>query len=163
MQFHHPLSPTARPFQLMATSLLTLVDDTPQDHPAQEGPRRSSPPRGSAGGLPVRGPPPFPTTSSMMMGCPRITPCMKDPLAKGVEVKEVEVARAVVTPTGLAPLGRDERKRMDFQARSKFLNSVVKKVIPMMWPMPLGSGSTVSLTTVTIIRIHTSCHWLFCL
>ena len=34
MQLHHPLSPTARPFQLRATSSSTLLDDTPQYHPA---------------------------------------------------------------------------------------------------------------------------------
>ena len=54
MQLHSPLSATARPFQLEATSSSTLVDDTPQDNPAQDGLTRSSPPRGSTRGLPIR-------------------------------------------------------------------------------------------------------------
>ena len=54
MQLHTPLSPTARAFQLGVASSSTLVDDTPRDHPAWDGPRRSSPPWGSTRGLPVR-------------------------------------------------------------------------------------------------------------
>ena len=54
MQLHSSLSPTARPFQLGAASSLTLVDDTPRDYPARDGPMRSSPPWGSTRGLPVR-------------------------------------------------------------------------------------------------------------
>ena len=54
MQLHSPISATARPFQPGATSLLALVDDTPRDYPARDGLMRSSPPRGSTRGLPVR-------------------------------------------------------------------------------------------------------------
>ena len=54
MQLHSPLSPTTRPFQPGATLSLTLVDDTPRDYPAQDGLTRSSPPRGSTRGLPIR-------------------------------------------------------------------------------------------------------------
>ena len=54
MQLHSPLSPTARPFQLGATLSSTLVDDTPRDYPARDGLMRSSPPRGSTRGLPIR-------------------------------------------------------------------------------------------------------------
>ena len=54
MQLYSPLSPTARPFQPGATSLSTLVDDTPRDYPPRDGPMRSSPPRGSTSGLLVR-------------------------------------------------------------------------------------------------------------
>ena len=58
MQLNSPLSATARPFQPQAASPLTLVDDTPQDYPAQNGLARGSPTRGSTPGLPVRRAPP---------------------------------------------------------------------------------------------------------
>ena len=54
MQLHSPLSATARPFQPGAASSSTLVDDTPRDYPAQDGLMRSSLPRGSTRGLPIR-------------------------------------------------------------------------------------------------------------
>ena len=54
MQLHSPLSATARPFQLGTALLSTLVDDTPRDYPARDGLMRSSPPRGSTRGLPIR-------------------------------------------------------------------------------------------------------------
>ena len=54
MQLHSPLSPTARPFQPGAASSSPLVNDTPQDYPVRDGLTRSSPPRGSTRGLPVR-------------------------------------------------------------------------------------------------------------
>ena len=63
----------------------------------------------------------------------------------------------VVTPMRLSPPEGDERKRMDFLVRSKSLNLEVRRVILMMWPMPSGSGPIVSLITVTIMRIPTSC------
>ena len=55
------------------------------------------------------------------------------------------------------PLEGGERKRMDFLVRSKSPNLVARKDILMMWPMPLGSGPTVSPTTVIIMRTPTSC------
>ena len=55
MQLHSPLSATARPFQPWATPSSALVDDTPQDYPAQDGLTRGSPTQGSTTGLPVRG------------------------------------------------------------------------------------------------------------
>ena len=53
MQLNSPLSATARPFQPQAASPLVLVDDIPQDYPAQDGLAR-----GSTTGLPVRKAPP---------------------------------------------------------------------------------------------------------
>ena len=91
------------------------------------------------------------------MGCPLIPPSQTGPLAGGVGVEEVKVTRVVVTPMKLAALEGGERKRMDFLVRSKSLNLEVRRVIFMMWPMPLGSGPVVSLTIVTIMRIPTSC------
>ena len=53
MQLNSPLSATTRPFQPQAASPLALVDDTPQDYPAQKGLARGSPTRGSTAGSPV--------------------------------------------------------------------------------------------------------------
>ena len=55
MQLHSPLSATTRPFQPRATPLSALMDDTPQDYPAQDGLARGSPTRGSTTDLLVRG------------------------------------------------------------------------------------------------------------
>ena len=55
MQLNSPLSATARPFQPWAAPSLALVDDIPQDYPAQSGLARGSPTQGSTTGLPVRG------------------------------------------------------------------------------------------------------------
>ena len=53
MWLNSPLSATARPFQPQATSSLALVDDIPQDYPAQNGLARGGPSMGIATGLPV--------------------------------------------------------------------------------------------------------------
>ena len=94
-----------------------------------------------------------------MMGYPLILPSQIGPSAGGVGAEEVEVARVVVTPMELAPLEQGVRKRMDFLVRSKSPNLGARRVILMMWPMPLGNGSTVSPTIVIIMRILISCPW----
>ena len=98
-------------------------------------------------------------TPGMMMGCPPIPLCHTSPFTRGTEAEEVEVTRVVVTPMIPAPLEGGERKRMDFLVKSKFLNLVASKDILMMWQMPLGSGPTVSPTTMIIMRTPTSCPW----
>ena len=55
MQLNSPLSATTRPFQPQATLPPVLVDDIPQDYPAQNRLARGSPTQGSTTGLPVRG------------------------------------------------------------------------------------------------------------
>ena len=49
-------------------------------------------------------------------------------------VEGAEVAGAVVTSIELTPLGEDVRKRMDFQVRSRSVNSEARRAILMMWP-----------------------------
>ena len=95
----------------------------------------------------------------MMTGYPLILPSLISPLAGGVGAEEVEVTGVVVTPMRLAPPEGGKRKRMDFLARSKSLNLGARRDILMMWLMPLGSGPAVSLTTMIIMRILTSCPW----
>ena len=79
--------------------------------------------------------------------------------ARGVEVEGVGKAEVAATLMIHAPPEGDKRRRMDSLVKSRFLNSVVKRDILMMWPMPLGSGPSVSLTTVITMRIPTSCPW----
>ena len=81
------------------------------------------------------------------------------PPTGGMGAEEVKVARVVVTSMELALLGGDVRKRMDFQVKSKSPNLGARRVILMMWLMPLGSGLTVSPTIMTIMRILISCPW----
>ena len=75
----------------------------------------------------------------------------------GVGAEEARVAGVVLTLMGPAPLGEDVRKRMDFQVKSRFPNSEARKAMLMMWPVPLGSGPTVSRTIMITMRILTSC------
>ena len=99
------------------------------------------------------------TNPLMMTGYPRICPSQMDPPEGGMGAEEVEVAGVVVTLMGPAPLGEDIRKRMDFQVKSRFPNSEARRAMLMMWPVPLGSGPTVSPTIVITTRILTSCPW----
>ena len=84
---------------------------------------------------------------------------MTGPFVGGMEVEGVERAKVAAILMTHTPLEGDKRRRMDFLVRSRFLNSVVRRDIPMMWLMPLGSGPTVSLTTMITMRIPTSCPW----
>ena len=79
--------------------------------------------------------------------------------ARGVEVEGVGEAEVAVTLMIHAPLEGGKRRRMNFLVKSRFLNLVVRRHIPMKWLMPLGSGPGVSLTTTITMRIPTSCLW----
>ena len=88
---------------------------------------------------------------------PRIRPSQMGPQEGGVGAEGAEVAGAVVTLMGPAPLGGDVRKRMDFQVKFRFQNLEARRAMLMMWLAPLGSGPAVSRTIVITMRIHTSC------
>ena len=94
-----------------------------------------------------------------MTGYPPIPPSQINPPAGGMGVEGAEVARAVVTPMALTPLGEDVRKRMDFQVRSRSPNSEARRAILMMWLAPSGSGPTASHAIMITMRICTSCLW----
>ena len=81
------------------------------------------------------------TNPRMMMGYPRIHPSQMDPPEGGVGAEEAE------------------RKRMDFQVKSRSPNLEARRAMLTMWPAPLGSGPAVSLTIVLTTRILTSCPW----
>ena len=93
----------------------------------------------------------------MMTEYPRIRSSLMGPPEGGGGAEEAEVAGAVVTLMGPAPLGGDVRKRMDFQVKSRFRNLEARRAMLMMWLAPLGSGPTVSCTIMITMRIHTSC------
>ena len=95
----------------------------------------------------------------MMMGYPWIRPSPMGPPEGGVGAEEAEVAGAIVTLMGPTPLGGDGRKRMDFQVKSRSPNVEARRAMLMMWPVPLGSGPTVSHTIMITMRILTSCPW----
>ena len=91
----------------------------------------------------------------MMTGYPQIHPSPMGPPEGGVGAEEAEVAGVVVILMGPTPLGGGVRKRMDFQVKSRFPNLEARRAMLMMWPVPLGSGPTLSRT----MRILTSCPW----
>ena len=97
--------------------------------------------------------------SLMMTGYPQIHPSQIDPPEGGVGAEEPKVAGMVVTLMGPALLGEDVRKRMDFQVKSRSPSSEARRAMLMTWPVPLGSGPTLSPTTVITTRILTSCPW----
>ena len=93
----------------------------------------------------------------MRKGYPLIPLSLRSHFIRDGVAKEVKVTRVVVTPMRLSPPEGDERKRMDFLVRSKSLSLEARRVILMMWLTSLGSGSIVSLITMTTMRIPTSC------
>ena len=95
----------------------------------------------------------------MMTEYPQIRPSQMGPPEGGGGAEEAEVAGAVVTLMGPAPLGGDVRKRMDFQVKSRSPSSETKRAMLMMWPVPLGSGPAVSPPIMITMRIPTSCPW----
>ena len=95
----------------------------------------------------------------MMTGYPQMLPSPIGPPEGGVGAEEAEVARVIVTLMGPAPRGEDVRKRMDFQVKSRSLNSEARRAMLMMWLAPLGSGPAVSPTIVITTRILISCPW----
>ena len=99
------------------------------------------------------------TNPLMTTGCPQIRPSQMDLPEGSVGAEEAEVAGVVVTLMGPTPLGGDVRKRMDFQVKSRSPSLEARRAMLMMWPVPLGSGPTVSPTIVITTRILTSCPW----
>ena len=93
------------------------------------------------------------------MEYPWTRPPQMGPPEGGVGAEEAGVAGEVVSRMGPAPPGGDERKRMDFQVKSRFQNLEARRAMLMMWLVPLGSGLTVSHTIMITMRIRTSCPW----
>ena len=159
MQLDSTLSATARPFQPQVTPQSSREDDVPRSHPARHGLAGSSPTPGFAPDSPMRRAFSSHHQSSDDDGVSTDTSISDKTPAGGMEVEGAKIARAVVTPMALTPLGEDIRKRMDFQVRSRSPNSEARRAILMMWLAPSGSGPTASRTIVITMRIRTSCPW----
>ena len=71
--------------------------------------------------------------------------------------EEIKVTRVVVTPMRPSALEGGKRKRMGSLVRSRSPNLGARRVILMMWPMPLSSGPIASLIIMNTMRIPTSC------
>ena len=87
---------------------------------------------------------------------------LRPPLTRrneGVEVVRVvrvaRVARALIALTNLLPAMEKERKRMDFLAKSTFLNSEAKRATLVMQLKPSDSGLGALPTIETIMKTHT--------
>ena len=153
------LSTTAQPFQPQVTPQSSREDDAPRSPPVRHGLAGSSPALGFAPDSPLRRAFPSHHQSSDDDGVSMIPPSQIEPLVGGMGAIGATVAIVAVTLMVLTPLGEGRRKRMDFQARSRFLNSEARKAILMMWPAPSSSRLTASHTIVITMRIHTSCLW----
>ena len=93
----------------------------------------------------------------MRKGYPLIPLSLGSHFIRGLVAEEIKVTGVVVIPMRLSPPEGGERKRMDSLVRSKSLNLGARRVILMMWLMPLGSGLIASLIIVNTMRIPTSC------
>ena len=135
MQLDSTLSAAAQSFQPQATPLSSREDAVPRAYPARHGLAGSSPTPGLAADSPVGRAFPSHRQSSDDDGISTDTSISdKPPPPTGdVRAEEVEVARVVVTPMELTPLGGGIRKRMDFLVRSKSPNYGARRVILMMW------------------------------
>ena len=132
MQVDSMLSATARPFQPQVTP-----------HSSNEDKRQPVyPPRSRWSG------------SHPTLGLVSSSPVGRMPFHQVVGKAVVAVTLMIHTPQE-----GGERRRMDFLVKFRFLNSVVRRGILMMWLMPLGNGPDVSLITAIAMRIHTSCLW----
>ena len=159
MQLDSTLSATARPFQPQATLPSSREEDRPRAYPIWSGFAGGSPTPGLTAGSPVRRTSLSHHQSSDDDGVSTDTSVSDKPLTGDVGVEGVDAAGVVVTPMELTPLEVGIRRRMDFLARSKYPNLGARRVILMMWPMPLGSGPAVSPTIMIIMRILISCPW----
>ena len=155
------LSTTAQPFQPRVALQSSREDDAPRSFPVRHGLVGSSPAPGFAPDSPRRRA--FSShhqSSDEDEGVSTDTSILDRPPPTGdVGVEGATAARAAVTPMALAPPGEGERKRMDFQVRSRYPNSEPRRAILMMWPAPSSSGLIASCTIVITMRIRTSCPW----
>ena len=71
--------------------------------------------------------------------------------------EEIEVTGVVVIPMRLLPPEGGARKRMGSLVRSRSQNLGARRVILMMWLMPLGNGPIALHIIVNTMRIPTSC------
>ena len=160
MQVDSMLSAIARPFQPQVAPQLSNEDDGQPVYPPRSGWSGSRPTPGLVPSSPVGRTSFSHPLSSEDEGASSDASNHDRPLCRRRGSRKSH-GRAKVAATLMihAPPEGGKRRRMDFPVKSRFLNSVVRRDILMMWPMPLGSGPNVSLTTMITMRIPTSCLW----
>ena len=160
IQLDSTLSAAAQPFQPQAAPLSSREDDVPRAYPVRHGLAGSSPTLGLAAGSPVGRASPSHCQSSDDDGVSTDTSISDRPLRRRHGSRRSQSSRSGSDSDGTRSSGGGGiRKRMDFQVRSKSPNLGARRVILIMWPMPLGSGPTVSPTIMIIMRILISCPW----
>ena len=88
---------------------------------------------------------------------PLIPLSLESPFITGMGEEEINATGVVVILMRLLPLEGGGRKRMGSLVRSRSLNLGARRVILMMWPMPLGNGPVASCIIINTMRIPTSC------
>ena len=96
-------------------------------------------------------------TPLMRKGYPLILLSLGSHFIRGVVAEEIEVTGVVVILMRLLPLEEGRRKRMGSLVRSRSQNLGARRVILMMWPMPLGNGLIALCIIANTMRIPTSC------
>ena len=157
MQLNFTLSATARPFQPQATTPSALVDNIPRDYPAQNGLARGSPTMGITAGSPVGRALLNHHYTSDEEGV------STDTATSGKSLRKRHGGRgnrgnqsgsdSDETPT---PGGR-RKKKDGFSSKIQIPNLGARRVILMMWLMPLGNGPIVLRIITNTMRIPTSC------
>ena len=159
MQVDSMLSATARPFQPQVAPHLSNEDEGQPVYPPRSRWSGSRPTLGLVSSSPVGRTPFHHPLLSEDEGASSDASHREGLFIRGVEVEGVRKAKVAATLMIHAPQEGGKRRRMDFLVKSRFLNSVVRRDILMMWPMPSGSGPGASLTTAITMRIPTSCLW----
>ena len=159
MQVDSTLSATARPFQPQAALQSSRENDGPQAYPSRSGWAGSHPTSGLTVGSPVRRMSLSHPHSSDDDGVSSDASNQDRPLRRRRGSRGSWNSQSGSDSDDTRTSRRRQRRRMDFLVRSKSPNLVARKDILMTWPMPLGSGSAVSLTTMIIMRAPTSYPW----
>ena len=97
------------------------------------------------------------TTPLMREGYPLMPLPLGSHFVRGMVAEEIKVPRVVVIPMRLLPPEGGGRKRMGSLVRSRSQNLGARRVILMMWLMPLGNGPIALCIIMNTMRIPTSC------
>ena len=152
MQLDSTLSAVARPFQPQAIPLSSQEDDVPRAYPARHGLAESSPTPGLAADSPVGRAFPSHCQSSDDDGISTDTSISDKHPRRRCGSRRSQSSQSGSDSDGTRSSGGRCKKK-------EKKNLGARRVILMMWLMPLGSGLTVSPTIVIIMRILISCPW----
>ena len=97
------------------------------------------------------------TTPLMRKGYPLIPLPLGSHFIRGMVAEEIEVTEVVVILMRLLPPDGAGRKKIGSLVRSRSWNLGARRVILMMWLMPLGSRPIALRIIMNTMRIPTSC------